>query len=673
MRESNVEKRINELRKLISYHDKKYYVDAEPEISDYEYDMLMQELAGLENKYPEYKTPYSPTSRVGSDLIDKFDSYEHRLPMLSLENTYSYEELRDFDSRIRKNIGSRFAYFLDEKIDGVSISITYVDGIMNRALTRGDGERGDDVTENVKTIRSLPLQIPAGDAGSVPVPKIFEVRGEVFLSKKRFELINEERKKNGEQLFANPRNAAAGSLKLLDPKIVRVRGLEVFIHSYGYVEGGELPDTYGEYFKYLKTLGFPVTKYGRVCRDMEEVIRFCDVHYGEIGGLPYCIDGMVVKVNEIKYHPLLGRTNKYPRWAIAYKFPAERALTKLIGITLQVGRTGVVTPVAELEPVRLAGTVVRRASLHNFDEIERLDVRVGDYVYIEKSGEIIPKVIKVELSKRSGESKKFVIPGVCPVCLSKLYREEGRVAVKCLNINCPARLKGAIRHWAQKGAMDIRGLGASLIERLVDSGMVKSISDLYRLKEEDLLMFDKIADKSASNLIKAISKSKNMPFKRLIYALGIEDVGEYAASVLAKKYKSLEELKEAGCDELSSLDGIGCVMAESIIKFFENEDNVRFINELGELGVKTSSEDEWIEERKLPLGGKVFVITGTMKRYKRSELKAKVEALGGRVGSSVSSRTDYLIAGNDPGSKLNKARELGVKVITEEEFEKLCE
>ncbi|APF19458.1 DNA ligase [Caldithrix abyssi DSM 13497] len=664
----DVKKRIQQLRELINKYDYEYYVLAQPSISDYEYDQLMKELEALEKAHPELITPDSPTQRVSGQPVKEFPTVPHRKPMLSLANTYSEMEFRDFDQRVRQALpGERVEYVCELKIDGVAISLHYRDGRFERGITRGDGVQGDDITANLRTIRSIPLVVRRTEK----VPEFFEVRGEIYMSKEAFNKLNKEREAQGEALFANPRNAAAGSLKLQDARLVAQRGLHLFAYYIDSDTAGFVKDTHFENLKLLQTLGFPVNPHFRLCKTLAEVFDFVKEWEAKRESLPYEIDGVVVKVNSLEQQERLGATAKSPRWAIAFKFKAQQAETLLEKITWQVGRTGIVTPVAELKPVQLAGTTVSRATLHNVDEIRRKDIRERDWVFIEKGGDIIPKVVGVNLKKRPKDSKPPAIPEKCPVCGTKLVQLEGEVAIRCPNISCPAQIKRSIEHFASRGAMDIEGLGTALVETLVDKGLIKDIADIYRLKKEDVAGLERMGEKSAQNLMEAIEKSKQQPLNRLIFALGIPYIGATAAALLARHFKSLDALQNATREELEQIDGIGEKMAESIVRYFSNEQNRRILDRLKEAGVKTEIDEEATESESQLLQGKTFVLTGALPHLKREEARALIEKHGGKVSSSVSRKTSYVLAGQDPGSKLKKAKELGIEIIDEETFLKM--
>ena len=663
----NIKSEIEHLRQLIRYNDHLYYVLDKPKISDQEYDGLYRKLKDLEDAHPEFITSDSPTQRVGGEPLKAFPVVKHIAPMLSLDNTYSAEEIKEFDKRVKKNLpGEKIEYVVELKFDGVSISLLYENGKLILGATRGDGSSGDDVSSNLKTMRSIPLVFRDKVK---KFPKLIEVRGEVYMTKSVFEAINREKEKKGEELFANPRNAAAGSLKLLDPKIVATRGLDIYIWGVGHYEGMDF-NTHVEVLEYLKEAGFRVNPHYKLCESIEEVIECCNSWEGKRGKLEVEIDGMVLKVNDLKQREQLGTTSKSPRWSIAYKFPAEKALTEVKDIIIQVGRTGAITPVAILKPVHLSGTTVSRATLHNFDEIKRLDVKIGDKVYVEKSGEIIPKVLSVAKEKRIGREKLFAIPTKCPVCGSKLVRAADEVAIRCENVGCPAQIKETVLHFASRNAMDIDGLGDAIVNQLVDKLLIKDYGDIYYLKFNDINNLERMAEKSAQNLVDAIAKSGSNDLHRFIYALGIRHVGENAAWVLAEYFGSIDKLQNASVEELTKVREIGPVMAESIHNFFRNKENLRILKKLKEANLRMSGPRKKESGRKLE--GKTIVITGTLRYYTRLEAEETVRRLGGNPSSSVSKNTDFLLAGEEPGSKLDKAKILRVKIITEEEFKKIA-
>lgn len=655
------EQKIQKLRKKIKYHEKKYYVDNNPQISDNEFDLLVKELEKLESQFPRLITPESPTQRVGEQPLEGFVSVEHRTPMLSLDNCYSEDELGEFEERIKKIIPARKIEYVSElKIDGLGISIIYRDGKYYQAVTRGDGFRGDDVTPNVKTIRSLPLTIND--------PHEIEVRGEIYLPFKSFEKINQEREKNGEPLFANPRNAASGSLRLLDPKEVASRQLDIVLYSI-FIEGKERKSQW-ENLKTLKDLGFKTNPFSRHCASLNEAIPFYEEWRERRDSLDYDVDGVVIKVNSTEQQKLLGSTAKFPRWSISYKFPARQATTKIKNIIIQVGRTGALTPVAVLEPVSLSGITISSSTLHNQDEIKRKDIRVNDTVLIERSGDVIPKVVSVMKDRRTGRAVEFSFPSLCPVCRSKTFKPEGEAISRCTNPSCPARLKGSLLHFASRRAMNIEGLGESLVNQLLEKNLVKKISDLYSLKYEDLVNLERMGSKSSENLLDEIEKTKQRDVTRLIYALGIRYVGERTAQALAVHFKSLDALANASMEELTQIEDVGPRVAESVVFFFNQPENQELISKLKKAGLNFSMKAAE-REGKMPLDGQNFVLTGALSSLTREEAKEIIEELGGTVTSSVSRNTYYVIAGKSPGSKLEKAQELGIPTLNEKGFLKL--
>jgi len=673
MNKTSVAERIEQLRAEIREHDYRYYVLAQPTISDYQYDMLMKELIELEKQHPELITPDSPTQRVGGEPTKEFPTVVHDVPMLSLSNTYSHEELFDFDRRVKTLLPKQsYEYVTELKFDGVAISLKYENGVLVRGATRGDGVRGDEITNNLKTIRSIPLRIPLDIDGQIGkrLLRSIEVRGEVFMRKKDFEKMNEERELQGEKLFANPRNATAGTLKLQDPKQVAERPLQFF--AYYLMSGtGELKSHY-ENMQILKRLKFPVNENIRLCKNIDEVKKFCDEWEEKRDKLPYEIDGVVVKVNSLKQQELLGSVAKSPRWAIAYKFAARQAETLLRGITLQVGRVGTVTPVAELKPVFLAGSTISRATLHNEDYIREKDIRVGDTVVIEKSGDVIPKVNGVVLVKRPKSAVAFKMPDSCPVCGSPIVRPVGEASYYCENYECPSQVRGRIEHFAARGAMDIEGLGEAVINQLVELGFIKNYGDIYSLhqRKEELVRLERWGEKSVQNLLDAIERSKSQPFHRLLYALGIRYVGAEVARILADSFGSIEKLQKASEEELQSAYEIGPRIAQSVVRFFRDKRNMEVIEKLKKAGV-TLEVKEHEKQVRGALAGKTFVLTGALTNFTREEAKAMIEEHGGKVSSSLSKKTDYVIVGAEPGSKYDKAKALGIKILGEEEFMKL--
>ena len=668
MNKKEAGERIFRLRKELNRHNYNYYVISQPEISDFEYDMMLNDLTELEKRFPDFFDENSPTQRIGDDRNQVFVQVEHKYPMLSLGNTYSQDELNDFDTRVKKIIGSDFEYVCELKYDGAAISLLYADGKLKQAVTRGDGVRGDDVTANVKTIKSIPL-ILRGDNW----PLLFEIRGEIFMSKEGFKKLNTEMEKSGNPLFANPRNTTAGTLKMLDSSVVAKRPLDCFLY---HILGDELP--YGSHFENLekaKSWGFKVSPGMTKCKGINEVFNFINKWDTERKNLPYDIDGVVLKVNSYRNQKQLGFTAKSPRWAISYKFEAEQVTTRLLSVDFQVGRTGAITPVANLKPVLLAGTTVKRASLHNYDQIKLLDLHYGDTVFIEKGGEIIPKIIGVERFSREPGSTAIHFIDFCPVCGSKLIRKEGEADFYCPNeTGCPAQIKGKIIHFVSRKVMDIDGLGEETIELLFEKGFIKNISDLYELKKEQLIPLERFAEKSADNIIYGLEESRNVPFPRVLFGLGIRHVGETAAKTLANNFQSIESLKNAGYDELIEINEIGTRIAQSITEFFSKTENLEIINKLIKYGLKFELSESEKELRSSKLEKLNIVISGTFENHSRDELKEIIEKNGGKNVSSLSSKTNYLLAGNNMGpGKREKARKLNITIISEDDFLKMIQ
>ncbi|MCR4404479.1 MAG: NAD-dependent DNA ligase LigA [Candidatus Acetothermia bacterium] len=662
-------RRVDWLRKEIRRHNYYYYVLDSPIISDAEYDALMRELEELEAQFPELADPTSPTQHVGAPPLEEFRSVRHTLPMLSLTNAFSEEEVREFDARAKRFLGlepaAELEYVVEPKYDGLAVELIYVDGVLQVGSTRGDGEVGEDVTLNLKTIKAIPLVLrrPEGRA----IPKSLAARGEVYMNIADFRRLNEERLAQGEPPFANPRNAAAGSLRQLDSKITARRPLRIFFYDVGETVGIEFR-TQEELLRTLPEFGLRVNPLFRKCAGIEEAIAFHHELERERESLPYESDGVVIKVNDFQLRRRLGEISRAPRWALAYKFAPRQATTRIREIVLQVGRTGAITPVALLEPVELAGATISRATLHNQEEIAKKDIRVGDLVLIERAGDVIPEVVKPIPEARTGEERKWEMPDRCPVCGSALVKPEDEVVFRCPNISCPARIKESIRHFAR--ALDIEGLGERLVDQLVEKGLVKEVADIFRLEKEELAALERMGEKSASNLLEAISRSKRPSLSRFIYALGIRHVGEHLAEILAKHYGSVADLISAREDELQGIFEVGPEVARSIVEFFSTEKNREAVRRLLEAGVRPVSE-KLEPARPQPLAGKRFVFTGTLRAFTREEAEGLVRQLGGEASSSVSRKTDYVVVGEAPGSKLAKARELGVKVLSEEEFKAL--
>ncbi|HEY3027339.1 MAG TPA: NAD-dependent DNA ligase LigA [Pyrinomonadaceae bacterium] len=657
-----IERTMESLRDEIRRHEELYYVRDNPEISDKEYDELLERLREMEQQYPEFLTADSPTQRVGGRPVEGFAEYRHRRPMLSLDNSYNIDELRAFDQRCQKLADGRpVDYVAELKIDGLSLSLHYEKDVLIRGVTRGDGQRGEDVTQNVRTIRSIPLKLKTPSA---KLGETVEVRGEAYLPRKVFEKINAEREEADEPRFANPRNAAAGAIRQLDPMLVAKRRLDLFPYD---VISGERKAfaTHWESLQWLDKAGFHANPHRALCPSIEEVIEFCNAMEPQRDELEYEIDGVVVKVNSAALQDEFGATSKAPRWAIAYKYPARQATTQVHAITVQVGRTGALTPVANLEPVLLAGSTVSRATLHNEDEIRRLGLRIGDWVLIEKGGDVIPKVLKVIESRRTGNEKRFRMPTKCPVCGGVISRPEGEVVARCIAADCAAQLMGRLLHFSSRRAMRIEGLGESLADQLVEKKMVRDAGDLYSLKLEDLAALERMAKKSASNLLAQIESSKTRDLSNLIYALAIRHVGERTAGILARHFGSLERLSEASVEELDAIHEIGLTVAQSVRDWFDDAGNLQLCERLRAAGVRTKIERKGGAISDDRFAGKQFVLTGKLESLSRDEARALIESRGGRVTSSVSKKTDYVVAGEDAGSKLDKAQELGLNVIDE--------
>ena len=663
MDDSQAKKEIEKLRRDIRHHDYRYYVLSQPELSDKEYDGLMRRLKELEEEFPGLISPDSPTQRVAAGTQEGLKTVKHRQKMLSLDNTYSPEELRDWSQRVYKGLGNQeIQYVAELKIDGVSANLTYRGGLLLSAATRGDGESGEDVTLNIKTIRAIPLRLE-----SKKPPELIEIRGEVYLELKDFSAINKERKAQGEALFANPRNAASGSLKLLDPRITAKRNLNFFAHSLGELSNGQF-STQWEFLQELKKYGMRINPESRLCKSLDEVLEFCQLWQEKRKKLSYQIDGVVLKVNYLEGQISLGATLKSPRWAVAYKFPAHQANTKLKDVIISVGRTGVITPVADLEPVECGGVTISRATLHNFDEIERLGVKIGDHIVLERAGEVIPKIIKAVESLRSGKEKTFKIPRSCPVCGSTIIKEkEEEVAYRCINPSCPAQLEKGLQHFSSRLSMDIEGMGEAAVKQLIGKKLVKDFADIYSLKKGQLLILELFKDKKAENLLLAIENSKHRALGRLIYGLGIRHVGERAAYVLAEEFKSLENLLSAKKEDLEAIYEIGPAISESVVAFFKQESIKKLIKKLEAAGVNTK-EGELIAVKKTSLTDKTVVFTGELASFSRAEAEDLLRSANGRASSSVSKETDFVVVGRSPGLKYARAKKLGVKVIDENEF-----
>ena len=663
---NNIEDRINELRNIISYHNNKYYVKDSPEISDFEYDALYRELDSLERQRPELITLDSPTQRVGGKPLEGFDKVIHAVQMQSLADVFNEGELLAFDQRVRDSFGSEVEYVVEKKIDGLSVSLIYENGVFIRGATRGDGLVGEDITQNLKIIKSIPLKLKE----KIP---LLEVRGEVYIPKKDFIELNEEQEELGQALFANPRNAAAGSLRQLDPKVTAGRKLNIFVFNVQRVEGKSFL-THLEALEHLKHLGFKVSPDVKVCRNIHEAMEEIQ-RIGEMRGeLPFEIDGAVVKVNSLEIREILGSTTKTPRWAAAYKYPAEKKQTVIKDIWVNVGRTGVLTPNAVLEPVRLAGSTVSRATLHNMDYICEKDIRIGDTVWLQKAGDIIPEVIEVVLEKRTGNGKEFVMPDKCPDCGSEVVREEGEAAYRCTGIECPAQLFRSIVHFASRDAMNIDGLGPAIIEALLDKGFIKGIADLYylHLRKDEISNTERMGRKSTDNLLNSIEKSKQNNIDRLIFGFGIRHIGLRAAQLLSENFESIDALMNASVEEVVKIQEFGEKTAESVVAFFKHEQTLDTLNKLGEAGVNLRSKGRrQLKDNRFE--DKTFVLTGTLPTYSRGEAEEIIKSFGGKTSGSVSKKTGFVLAGEEAGSKLEKAKELGIKIIDEDEFKKMTE
>ena len=664
--DKNTSQKTKSLREQINHHNHLYYVLDSPEISDAEYDRLFDQLVDLEKKYPELVTPDSPTQRVGAPPLEAFKTVQHSLPMLSLNKSTTEEEFLDFHRRVlelSEVAEERIKYTVEPKFDGLAVELVYRKGVFSQGSTRGDGTTGEDVTQNLKTVKTIPLKV----LGTNP-PDLIEVRGEVIINKDDFGKLNKQREKGGEPLFANPRNAAAGSVRQLDSNITRSRPLSMFVYGVGRVEGKELTNHWDS-IQYLKELGFKISQDVELCHDVDLVKPFYDKLLKTRNDLPYEIDGIVIKVNEFELQERLGELSRSPRWAVAWKFPPQQETTRVKDILVGVGRTGALTPVAILEPVRVGGVEVSRATLHNEDEVKKKDVRIGDTVTIQRAGDVIPEVVNVILSKRTGKEEKFTMPDKCPVCGSKVERPEGEAIHRCTGIACPAQIKENLAHFVSRGAMDMDGLGFKFLEQMVDKKLISDQADLYFLKKENVMKMDRMGDKLAENLLNAIGKSRNPSLTSLIFALGIRNVGYHLADVLAKNFRSIDNLAKQSIDDLTQVHEIGPIVAESIYNFFHNPKNLKVLEKLKKGGVKFPEEKA--VAKKTPLSGKTFVLTGGLESFSRDEARKMIEDLGGRISSSVSKKTDYVVVGADPGSKYDKARQLKVKTLDEEEFRKL--
>ncbi|NMH67428.1 NAD-dependent DNA ligase LigA [Bacillus sp. RO3] len=662
MDRQSAEKRMNELHELLNQYNYEYHVLDKPSVSDSEYDQLLRELIELEDQFPDMKTADSPSQRVGGAILDAFEKVEHRTPMLSLGNAFNEDDLRDFDRRVRQAIGDDFSYVCELKIDGLAVSLRYENGVFVQGATRGDGSIGEDITSNLKTIRSIPLKISENMS--------FEVRGEAFMPKRSFEKLNKIKDEKGEEPFANPRNAAAGSLRQLDPKIAASRNLDIFLYALADI-GDTGIDSHSQGLDTLESLGFKTNPERKRCATIDEVLAFVGKWTDQRPNLTYDIDGIVIKVDSLKHQEQLGSTAKSPRWAIAFKFPAEEVITVLKDIELSVGRTGVVTPTAILEPVRVAGTTVQRASLHNEDLIREKDIRIGDHVVIKKAGDIIPEVVNVLEDKRTGEEREFHMPTECPECESELVRLEEEVALRCINPKCPAQIREGLIHFVSRNAMNIDGLGEKVISQLFREKLIEDVADLYGLERHQLLQLERMGEKSADNLLEAIQASKQNSLEKLLFGLGIRHVGAKAAKTLAQEFGSIHRLMNLGKEELTNVNEIGDKMADAIVAYFENEEVKELIQELKDAGVNLEYKGPKpvaASEVDSYFAGKTIVLTGKIERLSRNEAKEKIEMLGGKVTGSVSKKTDLVIAGEDAGSKLAKANELNIEVWDEDKL-----
>lgn len=660
MEQNLAEKRVKELHNLLNQYGYEYYVLDNPSVPDSEYDALLNELIQLEEKFPSLKTNDSPSQRIGGEVLDMFSKVQHQKPMLSLGNAFNEADLRDFDRKVRAVIGDDFSYVCELKIDGLAVSLRYENGLFEQGATRGDGTTGEDITANLKTIRSIPLRL--NQAVSL------EVRGEAFMPKKSFEALNKAKDENGEEPFANPRNAAAGSLRQLDPRIAASRNLDIFLYAIG--DAGQTGiQSHSDGLDLLDSLGFKTNKERKRCATIEDVLQYIEGWQEKRPHLPYEIDGIVIKVDNLAHQEQLGTTVKSPRWAIAYKFPAEEVMTKLLSIELNVGRTGVITPTAVLEPVKVAGTTVKRASLHNEDLIREKDIKLGDMVVIKKAGDIIPEVVNVLVEKRTGEEAEFLMPTHCPECESELVRIEGEVALRCINPKCPAQIREGLIHFVSRNAMNIDGLGERVISQLFSEKLIEDVADLYTLQFDQLIQLERMGEKSVHNLLEAIEASKQNSLERLLFGLGIRHVGAKAAKTIAMEFKTMDQLMEATKEDLTAINEIGEKMADSIVTFFEQEEVIELITELKMYGVNmeyTGPLPVAVEETDSAFAGKTIVLTGKLEQLSRNEAKEQIELLGGKITGSVSKKTDLVIAGEDAGSKLTKAEQLGIEVWDEE-------
>ncbi len=659
-----LKKRVEKLREEIEYHNYRYYILDQPEIPDAQYDRLMRELEKVEGEHPELRTPNSPTQRVGAPPLEEFEIVRHSIPMLSLANAFDESEARDFDKRVKKFLGSssEIVYVAEPKLDGLAVELVYERGQFIVGSTRGDGVNGENITQNLRTIKTIPLQLIRKE---IPVPERLEVRGEVIIQLDKFKALNRKREEMGEPPFANPRNAAAGSVRQLDSKITAERPLEIYCYGLGEIRGWTFK-THWEILQTFPKWGLRTNPHIQKCQNIDEVLEYYHDMNEKREKLPYEIDGIVIKVDRLDLQTRLGEISRSPRWALAFKFQPKQETTKILGIVVQVGRTGALTPVAVMEPVQVGGVEVSRATLHNQDEIDRKDVRIGDTVIIQRAGDVIPEVVQVITSKRTGSEKKFKMPSKCPVCGAEVVREEA--IHRCIGLDCSAQLKGRIKHFASKRAMDIDGLGVKLIDQLVEKGLVKDVADIYYIKKDQLIALERMADKSAQNIIDAIEKSKTKPLSKFLYSLGIRHVGETTAEDLARHFPRLDDFFNLSEEGLMEVEGIGPEVAASVVQFFRDKKNKESIDRLKKAGVKVIEPKA---KEKGKLAGKVFVFTGAFQGFERDEARNIVESLGGMTASSISKKVDFVVVGEDPGSKFDKAKELGIKILTEAEFKKM--
>jgi len=662
----DIQEKIQLLRERLHYHNYRYYALDDPEISDAEYDRLFDELLELEMAHPEFVVPDSPTQRVGAAPLDEFRTVPHTLPMLSLNKALSEKEVLDFHRRAMETAEvkeSELRYTVEPKFDGLGVEVVYQDGVFKLGATRGDGSVGEDVTQNLKTIRSIPLKLQGGSP-----PALLEVRGEIVMNKKDFEALNRDREEQQLPPFANPRNAAAGSVRQLDARMTASRPLVLFAYAVGTIEGQQLSDQW-ETMRYLKALGFKITRYKQLCDSIDAVRSYYDEMLTRRDRLPYEIDGIVIKVNDFSIQARLGELSRSPRWALAWKFPAEQANTKIEDIIVNVGRTGVLTPVALLQPVRVAGVVISRATLHNEDEIRKKDIRIGDTVVVQRAGDVIPEVVKVVASKRTGNERDFAMPDTCPVCGSRVERPPGEAAHRCTGMACPAQLKENLAHFVSRGGMNIEGLGRKFLDQMVDKAIIRDPADLYFLKAADLMEMDRMGDKLAENLLAAVEKSKHPDLPHFLFALGIRNVGRHLAALLAREFKTVDNLASQSVEALEQVHEIGPAVAQSIYNFFRNPTNLKVIEKFKQAGLELPVAAAGPKET--PMAGKTFVLTGALDALTRDQARKIIEESGGRVSSSVSAKTDFVIAGKNPGSKYDSARRLGVKILDEEAFKKM--